>query len=208
VRLRPVLHAESEKLSDVIRRIDSGGYVLDTSKDGASKDAELSSLFFPDILSRDIAHHYPEYSEAKDRLRRSVDDHEKEFHEAALLVMKTLSLPRVAEGQRLGIALSFLEKCLEKGPGMTLIIRPNGYEFRSRGGSYGVAGSAIVAEDQRAAFDAFTSFQPSPEVTAHCESLKRRAVSMLENAKKVSAEALVLAGRTTLPGSCEYTKLD
>jgi hypothetical protein len=208
VRLRPVLRADAERLSEVARRIRVEGRVTDINKDRAEQSVELRSLFSPDLLSGDIPNHYPEYSQAKDRLRRGAEEQDKEFHAISLLVMKGLSLPRVAEARRVEVARSFLEKCLEKGPGMTLTVGPNGYQYTSRGSSHGVGGSSIVAEDERAAFRAFSLFQPDSEVTAHCESLKTRAASIFESAKNLAAEALVLAERTTLSGSCEYTRLD
>jgi hypothetical protein len=65
-----------------------------------------------------------------------------------------------------------------------------------------------VAEDEGAAFAAFTSFVPDVDVVAHCESLKRRAAAIVASAEKLSAEATVLAEQTTLPGDCKYTKPD
>jgi len=210
VRLRPVLRADSEKLSEVARRIHVEGHVTDTNRDKASYEAELSLLFSPDILSRDVRNHYPEYSQGKERLRKEVAEQEEEFRETIVLVAKRLSLPRVAENRRLGVVLSLLEKCLEKGPGMTLTRSSSGYAYSFRGGSASVGGSPPqpVPDDILAAFEAFKSFRPESEVTAHCENLKRRAASISENAKKLSAEALTLVERTTLSGTCEYTRLE
>ena len=102
--------------------------------------------------------------------------------------------------------MSFLEKCLEKGPGMTLTMRPDGYRYTARGRSRGYEGTMIVAEDERAAFEALTSFLPDADVAAHCESLKKRAAGISANAKKLSTDAIGLAQGTTLPGECKYTK--
>jgi hypothetical protein len=65
-----------------------------------------------------------------------------------------------------------------------------------------------VGEDEGAAFAAFTSFAPEPDVVAHCDSLKKRAVGIVTTAEKLSADALVLADQTTLSGECKYTKPD
>jgi len=182
--------------------------VTDLNKERAENAVELRSLLSHDVLSGDIPNHYPEYSQAKARLRSDIDDQEKEFDETALLVMKRVALPGIAESRRAEVARVFLEKCLDKGPGMILIIRPDGYQYTSRGGSHRVSGSSIVAEDKRAAFEAFTSFRADSEVAAHCENLKKRAARIFENAKNLSAGALTLVERTTLSGTCEYTRLD
>jgi hypothetical protein len=206
-QLQPVLRTDAEKLSEIGRRIRAEGRVTDIRKDRSDNAVELKSLFVSDrVLSGDLQNHYAEYARAKERLRKNVSDHEEEFHKATLLVMGKLSLPPGAEHRRQEVAWSFLEKCLEKGPGMTLTMRPDGYQYTARGRLRGYDGTAIVAEDERAAFEAFTSFLPDADVAAHCESLKKRAAGMSANAKKLSTDAMGLAQGTTLPGECTYTK--
>lgn len=193
-QLQPVLRTDAEKLSEIARRIRAEGRVTDINKDRSDNAAELKALFVSDrVLSGDLQNHYSEYARAKERLRRSVSDQEEEFHKATVLVMGKLSLPPGAEHRRQEVASSLLEKCLEKRPG---------------GRSRGYDGTTIVAEDERAAFEAFTSFVPDADVAAHCESLKKRAAGISANAKKLSTEAMGLAEGTTLPGECKYTKLE
>jgi len=206
-QLQPVLRADAEKLSEIGRRIRAEGRVTDVHKDRSDNAVELKSLFVSDrVLSGDLQNHYAEYARAKERLRKNISDQEEEFRKATSLVMGELSLPPGAEHRRQEVALSFLEKCLEKGPGMTLTIRPDGYRYTARGRSRGYDGTAIVAEDERAAFETFTSFLPDADVAAHCESLKKRAAGISANAKKLSTDAIGLAQGTTLPGECKYTK--
>jgi len=178
-QLQPVLRTDAQKLSEVARRIRADGRVTDINKDRSATVVELRSLFVSHgVLSGDLQNHYQEYSQAKERLRRNVSEHEAEFYTATSLLTTKLSLPPGAEHRRLEVARSLLEKCLGKGPG------------------------TAVAEDE------FTAFLSDSDVTAHCESLKKRAARIAANADKLSAEALVLAQRTTLPGECKYTKLD
>lgn len=206
-QLQPVLRTDAEKLSEIGRRIRADGRVTDIRKNRSDNAVELKSLFVSDrVLSGDLQNHYAEYARAKERLRKNVSDQEEEFHKTTLLVMGELSLPPGAEHRRQEVALSVLEKCLEKGPGMTLTMRPDGYQYTARGRLRGYDGTAIVAEDERAAFDAFTSFWPDADVAAHCESLKKRAAGISANATKLSTTALGLAQGTTLPGECTYTK--
>ena len=206
-QLQPVLRTDAEKLSEIGRRIRAEGRVTDVHKDRSDNAVELKSLFVSDrVLSGDLQNHYAEYSRAKERLRRNVSDHEEEFRKATFLVMGRLSLPPGAEHRRQEVAWSLLEKCLEKGPGMTLTMRPDGYQYTARGRSRGYEGTTVVAEDERAAFEAFTSFLPDVDVAAHCESLKKRAAGISENAKKLSTDAIGLVQGTTLPGECKYTE--
>jgi len=206
-QLQPVLRTDAEKLSEIGRRIRAEGRVTDIHKDRSDNAAELKALFVSDrVLSGDLQNHYSEYARAKERLRRNVSDQEEEFHKATILVMGNLSLPPSAEHRRPEVASSLLEKCLEKGPGMTLTVRPDGYQYTARGRSRGYDGTTIVADDERAAFEAFTSFVPDADVAAHCESLKKRAAGISATAKKLSTQAIGLAEGTTLAGECKYTQ--
>ena len=208
-QLQPVLRTDAEKLSEIARRMRAEGRVTDINKDRSDNGVELKSLFVSDrVLSGDLQNHYAEYSQAKERLRRSVSDQEEEFRQATVLIMGKLTLPPGAEHRRQEIAWSVLEKCLEKGPGMALTMRPDGYQYTARARSRRYDGTTIVAEDERAALDAFTSFMPDADVVAHCESLKKRAAGISANAKKLSTEAMGLAEGMTLPGECKYTKLE
>jgi len=209
-RLRPVLLAESERLAEVARRITVEGRVTDINRDKYSNELELKSLLDPDFLSPDVVNHYRTYSQEKDRLRADIETQENEFADTETLVMTRLSLPSIAEKRGLEVARSYLEKCLEKGPGITLTQRQAGYVYRSRIENNSVSGypGMPIAADHLAAFKAFTSFRPDAEVAGHCENMKRRGVVILDSAKKLSAEARGLAERTTLPGTCEYTRLE
>ena len=188
-QLQPVLRAEAEKISEVARRILADGRVTDLNKARSEIAGELRSMFSPKgALSEDLQNHYPDYARARDRLRRSVAEQEEEFRRTVLLVMTKLSPAAGAEPRRQEIAGAVLEKCLEKGPGMIL--------------------KAGATDDERAAFEAFASFQPDADVTARCASLKRRAAAISASARKLSTEALALAERTVLPGECRYARLE
>lgn len=185
-QLQPVLRTDAEKLSEIARRIRASGRVTDFSKDRTDNAGELRSLFVSHrVLSGDLQNHYQEYAQAKERLRRTVAEQEEEFRKVIELVGTMLSLPPGAEQRRLEATRALLEKCVDKGPGK--------------------AGTTVVDEDVRAAHEAF---QADSDVAAHCESLKKRASGLAANAEKLSTEALALAGRTTLPGDCKYTKPD
>lgn len=190
-QLQPVLRTDAEKLSEIARRVRVEGRVTDASKDRSANALELRSLFVAHRdLSGDLQNHYQPYAQAKERLRRSVTEHEEEFRRAMVLVTTQLSLPPDAEHRRLEVARSVLQKCLDKEAGMRDVE------------------TTAVADDERAAFEAFTSFLPDADVAAHCESLKKRAADISANATKLSTEARALAERTTLSGECKYTKLD
>ena len=208
-QLQPVLRTDAERLSQVARRMRAEGRVTDVRKDRSDNAVELRALFTSHrSLSGDLQNHFQDYAQAKERLRRSVAEQEEEFQQTATIVMTKLSVSVVAEPRRPEITWAVLEKCLDKGPGMTLTTRPDGYRYTVRGRSQRYSDGATVAEDEGAAFAAFTSFAPEADVAARCDSLKRRAAGIVATAEKLSAEALGLAEQTTLPGECKYTKPD
>jgi hypothetical protein len=209
LQLQPVLRTDAERLSQVAKRMRANCRVTDIRKDRPDNAVELRALFTSHrSLSGDLQNHYQEYAQAKERLRRSVVEQEDEFRETTSLVMTRLSPAPAAEARRPEITGAVLEKCLDKGPGMTLTTRPDGYQYTVRGRTQRYGGGATVAEDEGAAFAAFTSFAPEADVIAHCDSLKRRAAAIVATAERLSADALGLAEQTTLPGECKYTKPD
>jgi hypothetical protein len=206
-QLQPVLRTDAERLSQVARRVRAQGRVTEAGKDRSDNAVELRALFTSHrVLSADLPNHYQEYADAKERLRKSVAEQEEELQRTAELVMTKLSLPPVAEPRRTEIAWAVLEKCLDKGPGMTLTTRPDGYQYTVRGRSRRYGGGASVAEDEGAAYAAFTSYAPESDVVARCDGLKKRAAGIVGTAEKLSASALGLADQATLPGECKYTK--
>src|SRR5262245_22910304 len=188
-QLQPVLRAEADKLSEIARRTLADARVTELGKDRSEIATELRAMFTPNrALSEDLQNHYPDYSRARDQLRRTVGQQEEEFHRTVLLVMTKLSPTGGAESRRREIASAVLERCLEKGPGMAL--------------------KAGATDDDRAVFEAFSSFQPDADVTSRCASLGRRAAAIAAGARKLSGEAQGLAERTSLPGECKFTSAD
>ena len=205
-QLQPVLRTDADRMSLVARRMRAEGRLTDIRKERSDNAVELKSIFTSHRgLSGDLQNHFQEYTEAKERLRKSVAEQEDEFQQTVQLLMTKISLPLWAEPRRTEVAWALVEKCLAKGPGMTLTTRPDGYQYTVRGKTQRYSGGAAVAEDEGAAFAAFTSFAPEAEVTAHCESLKKRAVTIVANAEKLSADALALVDQNALPGDCKYT---
>jgi hypothetical protein len=198
-QLQPVLRTDAERLSQVVRRM----------RGEARVPGDLRALFTSHrILSADLANHYQDYSEAKERLRKSLAEQEDEFQQAVQLVTTKLTLAPTAEQRRSEVVGAILDKCLARGPGMTLTTHPDGYQYTVRGRSQRYSGGAAVAEDEGAAFAAFTAFSPEADVVAHCQSMKKRAAAIIAGAEKLSADALVLAEQTTLPGDCKYTNAE
>jgi hypothetical protein len=198
-QLQPVLRGDAERLSQIARRARTEARV---------NAGDLRALFGARTLSADLPNHYPDYSQAKERLRRSAADQEDELSQTSSIVTAKLSLPPAAEQRRTEVTSALLERCLDKGPGMTLTTRPDGYQYTVRGRTKRYGGGAAVAEDEGAAFAAFTSFAPEADVIAHCDSLKKRAAGIVAAAEKLAADAQALSEQATLSGDCKFTKAE
>jgi len=155
-----------------------------------------------------LINHYPEYWDAKQQLLKDVHRQDTQAGEVVGHVSKMLNLPSYTEHRRLEIGRDFLEKCLGKGPGLTLTIRKEGgYSYSSLGGS-GSHGAGHPPEDVVAAFAAFRSISPDSETVEHCEALVKGAADISVKANQLARLAKLLAERASLAGDCEYTKLD
>src|SRR5437660_4830904 len=98
-QLQPVQPTDADRMSQVARRVRAEGRL----------PVELRSLFTSHrVLSADLHNHYPEYSEAKERLRKSVTEQEEEFQQTIQLVTTKLALAPVAEPRRSEVAWALL----------------------------------------------------------------------------------------------------
>jgi len=206
------LRVDSEKLAEVARRVGTEGRVTNTNEDEHQNRVESASLFAPDVLSGDVPNHFPGYSQEKDLLRREVEEQDSEFRDNVTRIAKMLPLPPegLAQFGARNVARAILAKCLGKGPGMTLTLSESGFSYSMPGTSGSTSGPPPirVPPDLEAAFRTFTGFRPDPDVSAHCGNLIKRAARIIDSAKKLSAEARILAERITLAGTCEYTRLE
>ena len=134
-------------------------------------------------LSEDIQNHYPEYSVARERLRKTVV--EQEEGTAGHAARDDESAASSGRGAGDGSRSPGPGEVLRQGPWNDPDARRDGRRAR--------------------AFEVFASFSPT-EVTALCQSLKRRAAGISSSARKLSTEARALSERTTLPGECKFTR--
>lgn len=209
VRLQTVLRADVETLAITARKATTDGRISGFNKGTAPDTTELESLMSPDLLTADLANHYPAYWEDKQQLWKAVQRQDAEFGDAVEHVSKTLQLPSYAENRRIELGRNYLAKCLDKGQGFTLTVSEDGYSYTSLGGGGSNSGGGVKPpHDIIAAFNAFQSISPDSETMEHCRVLKSGAASISHKAAALSAEAKLLAERGTLTGDCDYTKLE
>jgi len=210
VKLHSVLLADSGKLGFVANQATKVGRISNLNNGTATDTVELESIFSPEVLSPDLANHYPEYWQEKQQLFKDIKRQDAEFGDTVALVSKPIYLPRHAENQRVTVGHAFLARCLGLGPGIAVEQYPNGgYSYRIlQGGGSHSAGHVSDNENVTAIYEAFKSISPTVETTKHCEALAKGAASIVEKATELARKAKLLAERTVLEGECEYTKLD
>ena len=209
VRLQVVLRTDAESLSIIARKATTVGRISGFNKGTVPDTSELESLFSPDLLTADLANHFPEYWRDKQQLIKDVNQQDTEFGDTVERVSKTLQLPSYAENRRIELGRNYLAKCLDKGQGFTLTVSEGSYSYTTLdGGGSSSGGSVKPPQDLTAAFNAFQSISPDSETVEHCRALKTGAVSIAKKSKDLSDQVKLLAERGTLTGDCEYTKLD
>lgn len=201
-QLKPVLRIESSKLAEVAETIGRQAHMNRVNRyEGV--ETNLSAMLWPDVISRDLGHHFPDYDKSKHALLSQIEVQDQEFRETVALAEKEIKPTRGADPYWRGVdAMSYVEKCVGRGNGLTLRVTEGGFSFEYWGASLG--GSGRPSPDQVAAFRAFESLKPTANVTSHCSSLKNRAEAIRNSAGELSKEAQLLSESTILRGTCEF----
>jgi hypothetical protein len=203
-QIRPILRLEADRLGALsidmtrLRRLSEARTAVE------ARQASLERIIWPDVISPDLAHHFPDYDSAKRHLRDMVDayDHDLEKFLAALAPRVTIA-PEW-NGWIDNIANTKTMECLGISLGMQLTVHDGGgYSFSYSGGSTTNSAGA-PSPDQVAAYGAYQSMAVDDTISARCVKLKRDGDTVATSASKLSAQALVLAQHITLTGDCEF----
>lgn len=207
-RLQRVLHGDRDRLEAVGQQIGSTGHFTDLTADTASVQANEKAIWEYDVMGDDLCVHFREYCRKKQDLRAELRLQDEEFRDTLLAAEERIKESHYSGSRTREISLSILEKCMNNGPGMTLVVMGSSFNYRTWGG--GVMGGSGMPPppDIVSAFRAFQSFKPDRQFISRCESLRQRAVRIGLGAKELSREALVLAEQTTLNGSCEFLRVE
>lgn len=207
-RLRPVLHKDAQNLEEIAKRAHFEARVTDATQQQAVIQAAATSLWEPDVMSSDLREHFPEYYQEKEKLRAEVEAQDRDFRDVFSLVEPQVRLFGCPAHRTREISLAILQKCLGRGPGVTLHISPGGFSYSSPGGAISTSGNAKPWRDILSAVRAFRSFKPDPELLSRCEGLRQRAEAIQVKANNLSKESTLLAEQNTLKGSCPFVRIE
>jgi Tfp pilus assembly protein PilO len=202
-RLRPLLLADSKKLEQLSRQMAVeaaaiGGFRLKDKEQELDRD-----YWYPDLLYRDFAAHFPDYGKVRERVREEVFAQQKTVFDLQGLALE--SFKTEAEDEGASIAITLVRECLGTGRGMNLEITTTGYRYTDSG-----------APDQREAppppnlvrrVQAYKAFTPSEAFKSSCDIARERYKRLATELMTLSMEAAVAAESAALSGECSYVRL-
>ena len=201
-QLKPVLRIESSKLTDIADMMAKQAHI-NRVNGYEGTEIDVPAMLWPDVMSRDLWQHFPDYDQAKHVLLSQIDAQDQEFRDTVVLAEQDIKpTARLDAYWRRINAMSYVEKCVGRGNGVKLVVQQGGYNFEYWGVSSG--GSGQPSLDEIAAFRAFESMKPSATVTSHCDRLKKRADTILNDARELSKQAQLFSESTILKGNCEF----
>lgn len=89
-QLKLVLRIESSKLAEVAETIRKQAH-MNRVNQYEGVDIDPVAMLWPDVMSPDLANHFPHYDQPKHALGSQMEDQDQEFRETVLLVGKSLS---------------------------------------------------------------------------------------------------------------------
>lgn len=206
-RLRPVLATEANTSKWLAEQLRNRGYVMDLTAQPEAIRAGEQSTWAPNVMTGHLREHFGEYYEKREALRAELNLQDEQFRDALLLVENQVRSFDPGRSWKRWISLAVLEKCMDKGPGLTLVVSGDYFSYRTPGGGSG-GGSGKPSREQLSAVRAFQAFKPSAELLPRCRTLRQRAESLESRFKELYREALTLTEETSLKGSCYFLKLD
>ncbi len=170
-RLRPLLRSDSKKLAELSRTITKEGNAL---RGVFVEDYEQTldgSVWYPEVLARDLVAHFPDYARARDNARNEVFAQQRE----------TLDLQRTTAAGLRGfaressypgrIAAALIQSCLGLGSMRLSIDSGGGYSYDDGiGGSRGGGGNPPPELLQ--AWEVYQAFKPTDSFRSSCTALK------------------------------------
>jgi hypothetical protein len=208
-QLRPVLKSESDRFVSLAGEIRLQGFLQGEHGGIRTNESEISTYMNPDVMSFDLANHYSDYAESKNKLTASLLNHDRKFDQAVQTAQAELRIHDISWFTAQTLATSYVAHCAGRGPGLTVQIAPDGrgfFSFEMLGQSHG--GSEQVAPDLLDVYRRYRVFRPTTALQETCQSLGKSADDIQHNAAELSKTALLLEQETALKGSCRFLKVN
>jgi hypothetical protein len=151
--------------------------------------------------------HFPEFIKMRDELRTEIALQQSEMIATIRRIASSLALDKGPnEDRRMRVAYALVRRCIGKGDGIRLEIRPGGgyHYYNIAGGSQDNSGGSPpphLVEEARV----FRDYTPDQGFKSDCERFSSRISPFADRLLDLAREARSLAEIAALPGDCPYT---
>ncbi|HLG55206.1 MAG TPA: hypothetical protein VI485_07735 [Vicinamibacterales bacterium] len=203
-RLRPLLLSDSKKLLQLssqlaIEGTAIGGFVVEDYEPRLDRD-----FWYPELLYRDFAAHFPGYGKVRERVRGEVFAQQRETLELQRLASELVEIE--PHDEALSIAATLVRHCMGTGKGMSLEIDPaGGYLYTDDGAPEKGRGDPPPNLIRRV--QTYRAFKPTEPFKASCDTVRERYKRLATELRTLSTEAAIAAESAALFGECSYVRL-
>lgn len=203
-QLRPVLKQESDQLAGLAQEFHVRGFLEGEHGGVRSTAQELAPFLEPNVMSFDLANHYPEYAQSKQRIEADIVNHDRSFSSAVTEAQSELGVHDISSLSAERLADTFLVECMARGQGFTLKVTPRGQSFSVSYYGATISGSGPVSSELVYFYRRYRAFRPSQSLKNTCDSLRSSADAIEKQARDLSKSALLQEQETTLRGNCSF----
>jgi hypothetical protein len=202
-RLRPLLLSDNKKLLQLSSQMAMegsaiGGWLLKDLEQGLDRD-----YWYPQLLYRDFALHFPAYDKVRERVREEVFAQQKGVFDLQSRALEMVKIEPPDEA--LIIAMTFVRQCMGTGKGMNLEIDAGGYVYTDSGAAQRGRGDPPPNLVRRV--QAYKAFKPTEAFNASCNVATERYKRLASELRTLSTEAAIAAESAALFGECPYVRL-
>jgi hypothetical protein len=201
-RLRPLLRNDSKKLLQLSSQVAGegtamGGWLVDDYEPQLDRD-----FWYPELIYRDLAAHFPVYVKVRERLRGEVFAQQKEILTLQRLAIEIVEIEPQDEAS---IVVTLVRHCLGTAKGMNLEIDAGGYLYTDDGAPGRGRGDPPPNLVRRV--QTYKAFKPTEPFKASCDTVRKQYKPLAAELKTLSTEAAIAAESAALFGECSYVRL-
>ena len=208
-QLRPVLKQESDQLAGLADSFQQRGFLEGEHGGVRTKASELVPFLEPNVMSFDLANHFPEYTASKKKLEAAIVSSASNFLSAVSEAQQGIGIHDISWFSAQRLAVTYVGACMGRGAGFTLQVNPHGqgYSMSYYGASIG-SSAGSPSPDLVYAYQRYRAFKPSKSLRDACDSLRASADAIESQGRELSRQALLVAQETNLRGDCPFVRTD
>jgi hypothetical protein len=116
-RLRPVLRTDAKLLLEMDRKLSDWGHVTQLGTEDIGKRLD-EDYWFPNVLDRDLGHHFNEFSATRETVRKAVQTHDESVGNFIETVAQRIKIEPGDSNLTNEVAYAIVRQCMGKGSGV------------------------------------------------------------------------------------------